>query len=276
MQETTIMYLKRLGLEVKDPTYAYLKELCHAHLCSLPFENISKFIYYQDYPNSGVYVPPYPVFTQNLHEWDSGGTCYTLNTNFCKLLQVLGFECYNILLSRAHMAIIVKIKELKGERVYVDVGNAAPFFEPVRIEHEKVSTSKFGSLKIHLKQTNEKNNYEYVRVEKEKVTKEWSFNSTEKFTLEDVSSIIDKANQPGTLFMSLLRCQLWQVEKKRNISLVNNRFSILYQDGNTEHRILSNMDELECILAQEFQLPKLPVHKAVEILTGLGVNIFDN
>jgi N-hydroxyarylamine O-acetyltransferase len=45
IEERVIQYLSILKLKVESPSYSYLERICHSHLNTFPFENISKLIY---------------------------------------------------------------------------------------------------------------------------------------------------------------------------------------------------------------------------------------
>lgn len=50
-------YLRLLELTQELPTYAFLEKLCTAHLSTLPFENISKMIYFRDKQKNHFEIP---------------------------------------------------------------------------------------------------------------------------------------------------------------------------------------------------------------------------
>jgi arylamine N-acetyltransferase len=81
-------------------------------------------------------------------------------------------------------------------------------------------------------------------------------------------------NTPGTVFLTILRCQLWQPEQDRGLSLVNNSLAYRFSDGTQEKLHLADIGEIEAVIADEFRLPKLPVREAVGVLESLGVDIF--
>lgn len=266
-------YLKLLGLTQELPTYAFLEKLCTAHLSTLPFENISKMIYFRDKQKNHFEIPSIETFIQNHHKYHFGGTCYTLNSSLYQLLDQLGFSCYLIKLGKGHMGILV---ELDKEKVYVDCGASAPIFRPVYFERDPQNVSQFGEDKVHILPADpETGQYKYVRyIQGKQSGEDWEFNVREKCTMQDFQTIIEQSNEPKTTFMKLLRCQLWQLDKKRSVSLVDNQFSIRYADGTMTKSTLHSLAEIEDVIATEFLLPKLPVREAVEVLDRLDINIF--
>ncbi|PLR75324.1 arylamine N-acetyltransferase [Bacillus sp. V3-13] len=275
LSEWGMKYLSNLNLPLEIPSYSYLERICHAHLTTIPFENISKPLYFRERHQLGFQIPSFDVFVENYRQFHFGGTCYSINSNLMSLLKEIGFACYHIMLGKEHIGIIV---ELDGERVYVDCGAAAPFFKPVRFENDLKNVSQFGDDRVQLLPVDRQNDeYKYVRYTQGKQSgSTWGFNSRQACDLRDFSNAIDKSNQPGATFMTILRCQLWQTAKNRSVSLVNNQFSIRYANGNTIKKTLTSVGEIEKIIAEEFLLPKLPVAQAIDILRGLKVDIFNS
>ncbi|GAA0361490.1 arylamine N-acetyltransferase [Bacillus horti] len=266
-------YLRVLGLSQKEPTYDYLVQLCQAHLSTLPFENISKMLYYRDQAKNNFIIPSIETFVEHADTYSFGGTCYTLNSHFQHLLDYLGFSCYLVMLGNEHMGIVV---QLDCEKVYVDCGAAAPIFKPVRFESNHQNVSEFADDRVHILPVNPQlSSYKYVRYTQGKQSgRDWDFKADQKQTIQDFQDVIQAANKPGTTFMKILRCQLWQTDKGRSVSLINNQFSIRHSDGRVEKHTLQTTSEIEAVLEKEFLLPKLPVRKAIDVLEELNIHIF--
>ncbi|MCA1030805.1 arylamine N-acetyltransferase [Bacillus timonensis] len=268
-------YLSVLNVEMKQPSFKYLTEICTQHLQTFAFENISKLVYYRDQIKNGFLIPTPSKFIENYQRYHFGGTCFTVNSNLLLLLRELGFDCYFVMLSKEHIGIIVKISEWKNELVYVDCGSAAPLFKPVRLQTETENQACFGQECIHLHSIDEKDVYEYQRYTNGQLaSNQWKFNVTQQYTYEDFQSIIEKANKPKTHFMNILRCQLWQLDQRRNLSLLNNKLMIKYQDGRVEEHIIGSVEEMKRVLSEEFNLTKLPIDEALDVLKELGVDVF--
>jgi N-hydroxyarylamine O-acetyltransferase len=263
-------YLQRLEQPVEAPSYAYLSRLMTAHLKRFAFENISKLYYYKHVAETGWYIPPIEAYVENMHTLDVGGTCFTNNSNFVQLLQQLGFDAYLVGFSMAHMGIIVRLPE---GRFYVDVGVGSPFFEPVDFEAEpKVIYCGTG---IHfLQKETEPGIYHFHHYNMGNNVLQWEFAPDVPKTFDQFAESIEKQNTPGTMFMSMLRCQLWQPHKKRNVMLSNSSLTIRGEDLSETKRKLQSIEEIEAVLADVFELPRLPVREAIETLYSLGVDIF--
>ncbi|WP_104401164.1 arylamine N-acetyltransferase family protein [Vibrio penaeicida] len=133
-------YLKRLGIDpISMQTSAHsgkstwLNVLHHAHLQSLPFENLD-ISYGREVELSG------DAIFRKLIEERRGGFCYELNYGFYLLLSSLGFSV-QLLSARVygkdgvgqefdHLMLLV---DIEGERVIADVGFGDSFLYPVSL-----------------------------------------------------------------------------------------------------------------------------------------------
>lgn len=274
-------YLQNMRLEPVAPektelSYAYLQEICYAHLTTFAFENISKFIYYRDWIQNGYFVPPVEVFVDNYQKYRFGGTCYTQNTNLYRLLDALGYDCNLVMLGGQHMAILVRLQESENERVYVDCGAAAPLFSPVRFETDINNVSRFGADRTLIRPLPRgQGKYVFNRYVNDTLSgNPWEFEADRSSSLDEFEPLIEEANKPGATFMTILRCQLWQLDKSRSVSLTNNTLGLRMIDGSASKRTLRSVEEIEQVISEEFGLPELPVRNAIEILCELGVDIF--
>ncbi|GGK17904.1 hypothetical protein GCM10010965_08630 [Caldalkalibacillus thermarum] len=266
-------YLDVLGLPLKSPSLSYLNEICRAHLTTFPFENISKLFLYRDREKHVNPILMLESFIQGHQQFQFGGTCFTLNANLLLLLRELGFRCYHVMLSQEHMAIVVVFEDEK--KVYVDCGAAAPFFEPIPLDG-KAYTVRFGPEEIRLQPlSNTEDVYIYERFYKRKQNgKVWRFDANQKYELSDFVPLIAQSNQPGAPFMSILRCQLWQLDKNRSVSLLNHVLTIRHAHGQEEKLVLHSIEEIEEVLQNDFALGRLPVRESIQVLKELGIDIF--
>lgn len=273
--DSVIKYLNFLNLQLEKPSYKYLEQICNAQLNTFPFENISKLLYFRENNYNNFEIPSFELFIKNYRENNFGGTCYILNSNLMVLLKELGFDCYHVMLGNEHMGIIVNIE---NERFYVDCGAAAPFFKPVCFEKDINYITHFGKDEVYISPVDlENNRYKYVRYTNGKQNgKTWHFNSSKVAKVSDFNEAIEVSNKSNAPFMSILRCQLYQTDNQRSVSLVNNKFSTRYSSGETVVKILSSKEEINKVLSKEFNLPKLPVKEAIEVLKTLNIDIFAN
>ncbi|MGM0845151.1 MAG: arylamine N-acetyltransferase [Bacillota bacterium] len=128
MEEIKKQYLSYLNLTLERPSINYLQRLIQYHLIRIPYETFSKFHYFTHYDE---YVPSLEQFVHNLKNRGWGGTCYTLNINFGRLLKEIGFDINFVRVKPGHLAIMVNID---GRKLYVDVGYGSPIMKPVELE----------------------------------------------------------------------------------------------------------------------------------------------
>ena len=130
-------YLARIGYSGSvNPTANTLRDLHHAHMLSVPFENL-------DIGLKRKIVCEEPAFLRKVVELRRGGFCYELNGAFAALLRELGFKV-TLLSARVaredgsygpefdHLALRVDLEE----PWLADVGFGDSFVEPLRLQME--------------------------------------------------------------------------------------------------------------------------------------------
>ncbi|MDP5276606.1 arylamine N-acetyltransferase [Chengkuizengella axinellae] len=270
-------YLEKLYLSIPEkPSYEFLTLFSERHLSTLPFENVSKLIYFSKFNINRYYIPSMETYVESLFKHDYGGTCYVLNQYAHKLLSFLGYDCSLVNLDRGHIGILVKLPEFPAERLYLDVGAAAPILKPVRFEN-KDNSSKYSVDEIQiLPDAEQEGYYRFTRYRNEKfLTNTWIFNPNISFSKQNLDESIQNSFKSDAFFMTKLRVDLFQLEHGRILSLNNNKFTIRTEDLQETVTILNSIEEVESVIDKEFGLSKLPVRKAVEILKGFGVDIFE-
>jgi N-hydroxyarylamine O-acetyltransferase len=261
------VYLQLLGLERQPPSLPFLNAICTAHLQTFPFENMSKLARWL---NGVEGLPTVHEFLQARRTLDAGGTCYSINGNVHLLLNQLGFNSQLAMLGGEHMGIIVL---LDGTRYYVDCGAAAPFFEAVPLHLPKTERT-FGNDVVAIT-AREDRLFDYKRyLNGAQTGKTWSFQQEKSYQIADFQGLVSASYQPTATFMGLLRCQLYQLHQQRSVSLVNNRFTISKSNGERTTTTLSSVEAIEDVLANEFNLPNLPVRQAIAALTKIGIDPF--
>lgn len=125
-------YLGLLGVSRRAPCADALAELTRAHVLRVPFENVTSLL--RRRAHAGAPVPPVDA-DELLASWEAGrggGVCYEIAELFGRLLAALGYRVHPVLglitFPGSHQGLLVKLGD---ERVLVDVGNGAPFFEPI-------------------------------------------------------------------------------------------------------------------------------------------------
>ena len=277
LPQWAINYLHYIQVPIQEPSHEYLKEICIAHLNRIPFENISTLLHFKEYHKKGKLVQDEEEFVKQLVQHHMGGTCYMINSSLNQLLNQLGFHSRYALLGGGHVALLVRLPNEK-EEMYVDCGNSAPFFEPVRLETDYGNVSQYGGIEVRIRPGEEPGTYTYYRYVDGNLLTEliWSFDTKKTYRFDDFQTAIKKYFQPNDLFTSSLRCQIWQLDQKRSLSLVNNVLNIRDNNGNVEKHKLTGSNDIREVIDYEFKLPKLPVEDAIMVLQELGVDIFED
>lgn len=267
------LYLQRLQLDRKSPSLPYLSQLCRAQLQIFPYENVSKLLFFRD----GKHVAPTPEeYVHNATHYHFGGTCYTNNHSFLALLRTLGFFGHLILPGGGHTAILIDGPNTGDTPVYVDTGATAPIFEPIHFLEEGNHARHFGTVSMELtKSPDHPEHYRFTRYENGKVAiPPWDFHPDERKELSDLSEVIRSSFLPDAFFFNRLHIHRFQLEQDRFVALKNNTLHIGYSDGTDQITPLHTVSDIEAAVADEMQLPLLPVREAIEILLERGIDIF--
>lgn len=126
-------YLAILGLEAEAPSLRALSALVGSQLTRIPFENLSKMFLRRR--EGAQTLPSLESHLDWIERFHLGGTCYPTNGYFNLLLRFLD---YDVRLCGADMAEpdvhLVNVVRVDGRDYLVDVGYAAPFFEPLPLD----------------------------------------------------------------------------------------------------------------------------------------------
>ncbi|MGG1445150.1 arylamine N-acetyltransferase [Brevibacillus laterosporus] len=269
-------YLHKIHLKQEEPSFQFLQKICRNHLSTIPFENISKLIYYREYSRNNFYIPPLDIVTLHLHTMQFGGTCYVLNSTLQQLLLELGFKAKLLPVGKTHIGILIDHPDDPGIPLYVDCASGAPFFEPVDFTRNPDNCSEYADISVHLvADTKNPGRYVYNRyVKNQLLEQDWTFDPTVTKNLIYFTDTVAKSFDLDRKFMSLLFIQLFQLDQHRKLTIHNNEFSIADESGKEQLISLSNTKEVEEVIQEEFKMPKLPVREAIEVLAGLGIDIF--
>jgi len=130
MAENFERYLKLLGVRREKPSYTELVRIVRSHIMRIPFENISKLYYLRTIGLKD--IPSLTQYLDGVEYYHFGGTCYANNYHLHQLLRFLG---YKVSLCGADMnkpnVHFVNLIKIEGKEFIVDVGYAAPFWEPL-------------------------------------------------------------------------------------------------------------------------------------------------
>ncbi|GAK01627.1 LOW QUALITY PROTEIN: hypothetical protein JCM19055_4809 [Geomicrobium sp. JCM 19055] len=258
-------YLRLLNVEQKQPSLPFLKKLMKRHRLVFPFENVSKLLIDQYEKKPIITVDE---FLDRRKNYDMGGTCYTLNIQFARLLRELGYVVSYIRPGNEHLALLVGLADSK-KVWYVDVGTTAPILAPLPLGIER-QTPIFAGEKVHLRKGEEPHTFTYVRtIGGRQVSKKWAFRSDQRYTIDDLVQPIQQSFLENGPYMSCIRIDKWCEHKQRMLSLKNTVLTMRGGGSKTE-RSIKSLEEMKAVLQDTFHLPKLPVLEAVEQLEARG------
>jgi arylamine N-acetyltransferase len=212
-------YLGLIGLGVGNTSFELLCKIIRAHLIKIPFENISKLLY----KNEGVKdIPDLNTYLDGIEKYNFGGTCYSNNYYLYLLLKHLG---YKIKLCGADMknpdVHVISIVTIDRNEFIVDVGYAAPFFEPLPIGLNKDHIVKSGEEEYRIKPI-DKNGMTIVEQYYNGKLQHWYSANPRLRKIEEFSKVIKDSYADKAVFMNALRITRFMVDGSivlKNLSL---------------------------------------------------------
>lgn len=217
-------------------------------------------------------LPPIEEFLRGIGEQDLGGTCYAIATHFAALLEFLDYDVELIAadiggVPRSHAVCRVRL----DDQVHlVDVGYGAPFYEPIALD-ALPQQIPHGDLSYTLDR--HASHPEAVEV----VTlrggaRAHSYVAKPPVVApDDFGPALDRTYAPDAHFMRRLR--ITRFFASRVLEVDNNRLITTHHNITTVTPI-RDLDELEAIVHEALQLPRMPVREAVDALKARGVDIF--
>ncbi|QQK79489.1 arylamine N-acetyltransferase [Salicibibacter cibi] len=265
-------YLRLMGMSEKQASTPYLKHLLNAHRHVFPFENIGKLVFH----DQACVTEDIERFLWRHRCFHTGGTCITLNLQFSKLLEALGFQVFFLKPGGDHMALLVLAPET-GEPLYVDVGTPVPLLTPLPLnKHKQTHVPLFAGEKVILMAGDKEGEYTYIRTIADRIVdRKWAFSIDRCYQLPDFQDTIRKSYQPDAQYMQQLRCEKWCARKRRMLSLKNKELTIRTHNGGKIKRRMKSRKDLSEVLADTFSLPKLPADKAMDKLEESGHLLWD-
>ena len=250
-------YLTLLGVDRAEPTLQTLQQITRAHLERVPFENVTSIL-----RRAAAGDAPVPPLDPNaiLASWErrqGGGVCFEVAEMVSGLLVGLGYRAHVVLASRdfigTHQGVVVDL----GERSYlVDVGNGAPFFEPIPLD-AAFETRRSGLA------------YRFS-VEGDVCTQErWVHGEWQPFFRYDLG-VPDERVREAAYQRHHTPGQSWVVDRLRLITCSSEQVVVLergelvrYTEGSKQARPISDP---AVVAAEVFNLPGLPVAAALRAL----------
>ncbi len=258
-------YLQRIAYRGdREPTFATLRGVLWAHVCSIPFENLS--------PYTGRPVSlGLDDLQRKLVGERRGGYCYEHNTLLAAVLEALGFTVVPMLArvrwqvpeevatGRSHLCLRVPVD---GAEWLVDAGfGGMGATAPLRLgtesvqdtphERRRLLSSPDGTV-LHQMETTPGEWADVFRAELTRV-----------YPVDVEAANWFTSTHPESWFRSALIVSLVQPDHRR--VLCDREFLRRYCDGRVERRLLNSLAELREALVMEFGLPA--EHPVMERLT---------
>jgi arylamine N-acetyltransferase len=262
-------YLRLLGFEAPPSGVKGLEELVHRHLCRVPFENVSKLLLFGREGARG--VGTLSKFLDGIEYEDLGGTCYTSNPFLAEMLQVLGYDADLLGADMGTPNVHTVIRVRVGNVAYhVDVGYAAPFREPMRLDQVPVEVAH-GKYRYVLER-NGRGEYDMsVWCGPERVHGYAVHGPPRKFAF--FRDIILDSYTPGRMFMSCMR--ITRFFEAHTVELKNSALTY-YRGTESKETKLHSMRELRHAVEYDLAMPRCPIEQAVEVLEKVtGRRFFD-
>jgi N-hydroxyarylamine O-acetyltransferase len=253
-------YLRLLRLDAPPAGFDGLRTLIHRHLAGIPFENVSKLLIY-DREGTGAVVSP-SEFLDGIEFSDLGGTCYTLNSFFAALLRDLGYDAHLLGADMSAPDVHTSIRVLLGDaRYHVDVGFAAPFREPLRLDRLPVRIDE-GDNRYLFEPVAGGSGYRMSMVSREKAGPAYVVHDPPR-AREFFDPVVLKSFSLRSEFMRRLRIS--RIFETYSLDLIG-RTVYRHEHGQTMATQLRGMEELKTAVHEQFRMPRCPVERAVAIV----------
>ena len=266
MQQEKVLYerfIKILGVNWKSPSLPALSELVAAHLSVIPFENISK-LYYKKHFNQDQ-LPSFKQYLDGIKTFNFGGTCYSNNYYFFRLLVFLGYQVqlYSADMKNPGVHMVVKVR-LEDKDYLVDVGYAAPFIQAIPLHLSEDATVINGRDQYVFKPRNESGCTKLLMFRNGSYKHGYTVRP-EARDIEDFKQVISESFSPdSTFFRSLLITKL-----------ISGRFCTLhnmeYMEARAEETKIHPIGDLEELIACIEDTFHIPVAITKQLLPGLNL-----
>lgn len=255
-------YLGLLGVAQRKPSVSALTEVVEAHAQRVPFESISKI--YRKKHLGLIALPSLELFLDGIERYHFGGTCYSNNYYFNRLLAELG---YDVRLCGADMSNpdvhMVSMVSVEGQQFLVDAGYAAPFLTPLPRDLAKnhVITSGRDRYVLHPQDGNGCSRLELFR---DGQLKHGYLAKPTPKKIEDFEAVIADSFRKEATFMNALLLARFHADR----SVVIHNLELIESRGATSKiRSLASRDELARVIEECFDIPR---EIATESVTELG------
>lgn len=245
-------YFKKIGYQGQPKAdLKTLTDLHELHTLSIPFENLSPFLYEE------VNLSP-EALSAKLVDQKRGGYCFEQNLLFAEVLKTLGFKVKGLgarvlwnspeelITRRSHMLLAI---ELEGETFIADVGfGGLTLTTPLKFEPGLIQSTTHENFRIQPMEEDFK-----LEALVEGVWKTlYRFDlQTQYFEDYEVANFY-LYTHPASPFRTALMAA--KPTKDGRIALNNTKFSHYFKDGRVERIKLSTVEEVRLTLEEEFGL----------------------
>lgn len=244
-------YLGILGIEPGEPDLTGLTRLLSAHLAIIPFENISKLYYLKKYNLKE--IPGPDLYLEGIQHNHFGGTCYSNNYYFFRLLNYLG---YHVSLCGAdmsepevHTVILVNIE---GREFLVDVGYGAPLTPPISLDLTTDHIVSSGNDTFVLKPRDHRKYWPMEHYRKGELIHGYAFKNQPR-DFSHFQGAVKDSFSPNSEFMKNIRI----IKCLPHYSLTINNLSVIKSyPRSTEITKCANIEELAAVAEKHFKIPK--------------------
>jgi len=249
-------YLDLLGIEKSTPTYDFLCKVVKAHLIKIPFENISKLLYKKQGLNN---IPDFKTFLDGIEKYNFGGTCYTNNYYLYCLLDHIGFE---IKLCGADMknpdVHIISMVKINNQEYIVDVGYAAPFYNPLPRFLKEDSKISLGNEKYVVKPIDDLGGTTIEQYSNGKL-QHWYTAKPVARNIEEFGEVIKDSYSDDAIFMNAIR--ITKFTEHGSLVLKNLYFTEIINDNSSTTKV--NLEDIPLLIQENFGMPLNVVNKAI-------------
>lgn len=256
-------FLQILKIPKRDPNLSVLTQIIKAYLTTIPFENISKLYYMKKYGLMN--IPDFDLYLQGISVQNFGGTCYSNNFYMNKLLEYLGYE---VRLCGADMTNpdvhIVNIVNIKNRDYLVDVGYAAPFFNPIPLDLNREYKIAFGADEYVILPRDSNGNSELKMFRNGYVKHGYRVKPQARSISEFEMVIKDSFRESATFLNAILLVRFgWQTSIK-----IHNFTIIEYYDKNFKQVEFKNKADLINNIFRYFTIPKEIIEESFDLITN--------
>jgi arylamine N-acetyltransferase len=256
-------YLKILKISKRNPSIGALTQLVTAHLNTIPFENISK-IYYKN--NYGLMtIPDFDLYLEGISINNFGGTCYPNNYYLNQLLNYLG---YDVRLCGADMTNpdvhIVNIVKINNRDYLIDVGYAAPFLNPIPLDLNEEYKIALGSDEYIILPKSE-NGFSELKMFRNGQVKHGYIVKPYSRSISEFETVIKDSFRESALFLNAILL----VRFKPNSSVMIHNFSLV-KTYNLNSKIINLESKAELIdnILTHFTIPRDVVIESLNYVTN--------